>query len=264
MENESRTSLRLLARIGYAARGIIYVIVGSFAALAALGQGGETPDSRGALVELLNAPFGNVLLGMVALGLIGYALWRAVQALLDADDHGTDTEGLVIRSGLAVSALTHMGLAIAALGLIFGWGTGSSGDSSQEWTARIMSQPWGAWLVGAAGLAIIGAGVAHGIKAWRGDFRRRFDVVEEEQRYIMPVSRFGLYARGAVFIIIGGFLVTAAVQNDPSEARGLSGALQALQDQPYGWILLGIVAVGLVAFGAYSIIESVYRRIGPV
>lgn len=264
MNKESRIGLRLLARIGYAARGVIYVIVGSFAALAALGPGGETPDSRGALVEVLNAPFGNVLLGLVAAGLVGYALWRATQALLDADEHGTDMRGLVIRAGLAVSSVTHAGLAVAAVGLIFGWGTGGSGDSSQEWTARLMSQPWGAWLVGAAGLAIIGAGIAHGIKAWRGDFRRRFDLDEQEQRYIMPVSRFGLYARGAVFVIIGGFLIVAAVQNDPSEARGLSGALQALQDQPYGWILLGIVAVGLIAFGAYSIIESVYRRIGHV
>jgi hypothetical protein len=264
MDKESRTGLRVLARIGYAARGVIYVIVGSFAALAALGRGDETPDSRGALVELLNAPFGKILLGMVAAGLVGYALWRAVQALLDADDHGTDMRGLVIRSGLAVSAVTHAALAVAAVGLIFGWGTGGSGDSSREWTAKLMSQPWGAWLVGAVGLAIVGAGVAHGIKAWRGDFRKRFEIDGQEQRYIMPVSRFGLYARGAVFIIIGAFVVTAAVQNDPSEARGLSGTLQALQDQPYGWILLGIVAVGLVAFGAYSIIESVYRRIGPV
>lgn len=262
MDKDSRTGLHLLARAGYAARGVIYVIVGSFAALAAVGPGGETPDSRGALVEIVNAPFGKILLGMVAVGLVGYALWRAVQALLDADDHGTDLQGLVIRSGLAVSALTHAGLAVAAAGIVFGWGTGGSGDSSREWTARLMSQPWGAWLVGAAGLAIVGAGVAHGIKAWRGDFRRRFDIDEQEQRYIMPVSRFGLYARGAVFVIIGGFLIVAAVQNDPSEARGLSGALRALQDQPYGWILLGIVAVGLIAFGAYSIIESAYRRIG--
>jgi hypothetical protein len=127
MDKESRTGLRLLARIGYAARGVIYVIVGSFAALAALGRGDETPDSRGALVELLNAPFGKILLGMVAAGLVGYALWRAVQALLDADDHGTDMRGLVIRSGLAVSAVTHAALAVAAVGLIFGWGTGGSG-----------------------------------------------------------------------------------------------------------------------------------------
>lgn len=256
--------LRLLARMGYAARGVIYVIVGSLAALAALGRGGETTDSRGALTELLDAPFGKILLGIVAFGLVGYSVWRTVQALLDADDHGTGPKGLAIRGGMAVSAVTHLGLAFAAAGLVFGWGTGGSGNASQEWTARLMSERWGGWLVGAAGLAIIGAGIAHAIKAWRGRFRRRLEIDEQEQRLIMPISRFGLYARGAVFLIIGGFLLTAAVQNDPSEARGLSGALQALQGQPYGWILLGIVAVGLVAFGAYSIIESIYRRIGRV
>jgi len=254
--------LPLAARVGYAARGVIYVIVGAMAALAALGRGGKATDSEGALVELLGAPFGKILLAIVAAGLLCYSAWRAVQAVADADHHGTDLEGLVVRGGLAVSAVTHVGLAFFALSLAFGWGTGGSDSSSQEWTARLMSHPYGPWLVGAVGLAIVGAGVAHGIKAWTGKFEKRFDMDPREQMLISPLSRFGLIARGAVFLIIGGFFITAAIQNDPSEARGLSGALQSLQSQTFGSILLGIVALGLVFFGAYSIIESVYRRIG--
>lgn len=264
MTGNPSTRLQLMARAGYAARGIIYVIVGSLAALAALGRGGETTDSQGALREVMGAPFGKILLALVAAGLVCYSGWRAVQALLDADDHGTDLKGLAIRSGLAVSAVTHLGLALAAVSLVVGWGTGGSGSSSQEWTARLMSQPYGAWLVGAVGLAIIGAGIAHGIKAGTARFAERLDIDPNERTVIQPISRFGLFARGAVFVVIGGFLVVAASQNDPSEARGLSGALQTLQEQAYGWILLAIVAVGLMAFGAYSIIESVYRRVGGV
>lgn len=255
--------LPLVARAGYASRGVIYVIVGSLAAVAAWGSGGKTTDSRGALVELLGAPFGNVLLLLVAIGLVCYSIWRAVQAILDADGHGTDLRALAIRGGLAVSAITHLVLAFFALSLIFDWGTGGgSGDASREWTARLLAQPFGPWLVALVGIAIIGAGIAHAMKGWNADFEKRFDMNADERRLITPISRFGLIARGAVFLLIGGFFLVAAVQHDPSEARGLSGTLELLQAQPYGWFLLAVVAVGLAAFGVYSLLETFYRRIG--
>ena len=258
-------NLHFIARAGYAARGIIYLIVGGLAALAALGRGGGTTDSRGALSQVMNAPFGKFLLIAIALGLLGYAAWRLVQALLDPDHHGTEAKGIVIRAALAVSAVIHIGLAFFAASLALGWGTsqeGGSGDSSsREWTAWLLSQPAGQWLVAGVGVAIVGAGLAHIVKGWRADFERHFQMTASEREFITPVSRFGLCARGVAFLIIGGFLFIAAIQHDPSEARGLSGALQALQQQPFGWILLAILALGLFAFGAYSIIESVYRRV---
>ena len=269
MNAEIGERLPALARMGYAARGVIYVIVGGLAALAAWGGGqtaggGQATDSKGALLELLGAPFGKLLLALIAVGLLCYAAWRVAQAGFDADRHGTDAKGLAIRIGLGVSAVIHVGLAVFALSLITGWGSGgqSSGDeSSREWTAWLMSQPYGRWLVAAVGLAVVGAGLAHLVKAYKASFVARFDMNPDERRIIVPVSRFGLTARGVVFIIIGGFFLLAAIQQDPNEARGLSGALRALQDQPYGWLLLAVVAVGLVMFGAYSLIEARYRRI---
>lgn len=262
-------NLPTLARAGYAARGVIYLIVGGLAALAAWGSGGGTTDSKGALTQLLQAPFGKLLLALVAAGLICYAIWRSAQAVLDADGHGTDANGLAVRAGLATSAVIHVGLALFAISLLTGWGIGGGGagggsqggNSSQEWTAWLMSKPFGQWLVGGVGLAIVGAGIAHFVKAWKAKFERRFDMGPDERRVITPISRFGLMARGTVFLIVGGFFLTAAIRQNPEEAKGLSGALETLQAQPYGWVLLAVVALGLVAFGLYSIIEAIYRRI---
>jgi hypothetical protein len=257
-------NLHFVARAGYAARGIIYLIVGGLAALAALGRGGGTTDSRGALSQVMSAPFGKFLLITIALGLLGYAAWRLVQALLDPDRHGTEVKGIAIRTALAVSAVIHVGLAFfaASLALGRGGGHGDSGEgSSQEWTAWLLSQPAGQWLVAGAGIAVAGAGVAHIVKGWRADFERHLKMNASEREFITPVSRFGLCARGVAFLIIGGFLFIAAIQHDPSEARGLSGALQTLQQQPFGWIPLAVLALGLFAFGVYSLIESVYRKV---
>jgi hypothetical protein len=256
--------LALLARSGYAARGVVYLIVGGLAVLAALGQGGQTTDTEGALTTLLAQPFGKILLAMVAVGLIGYALWRVVQALADVDHHGTDPKGLAIRGGLLVSAVTHTLLAVFALSLIFGGGSSGGGDSgARNWTAWLLQQAFGRWLVGLIGLAIVGAGIAHMIKGYGASFEKFLQMDAATLDKVSPVCRFGLIARGLVFVIIGGFLIVAAVELDSAQARGLQGALQTLQQQPYGWILLGIVALGLVAFGVYSLIEAWYRRIDP-
>jgi len=262
-----------LARLGYAARGVVYLLVGGLAVLAAWGGGGgRTTDTRGALRTLLDEPFGYAMLGAIALGLVFYAVWRFIQAVMDADHHGTGAKGLAVRGGLLVSAVTHVLLALFVLSLIFGWGSGvgggggsggggGGGGGTQGWTAWLLSQPFGPWLVAAVGLAVIGAGIAQIAKGHKEKFRRHMAMGPRTERWAVPVSRFGLYAKGLVFLIIGGFLIVAAWQHDPSEARGLGGALATLQQQVYGQILLGIVAVGLIAFGVYSLLEARYRHI---
>lgn len=249
----------LLARLGYAARGVVYLIIGGLAVLAAFGQGGRTTDTHGALSTILHQPFGKMLLAVVALGLIGYALWRVAQGLQDTDGHGTSAKGLAIRAGLLVSATIHAALAIFALDLIAGGGGG--GDGTQDWTADLMAQPFGRWLVGLIGIAVIGGGIAQIVKGWTARFERHFRPDALRHGWVQPVSRFGLIARGIVFVMIGAFLVLAAWQADPQEARGLGGALSTLQAQPYGSFLLGIVALGLLAFGVYSLVEAAYRRV---
>jgi hypothetical protein len=261
-QNEIGGGLTLLARSGYAARGVVYLIIGYFAILAAFGSGGQTTDSKGALLSLLGEPYGQVLLGIIGVGLIGYSLWRVVQGVMDTDGHGTDAKGLAIRGGLLVSAVTHILLAIFTFSLIFGGGgSGGGGGGTQDWTAWLMQQPYGRWLVALVGIAVIGAGIAHIVKGWKAKFEKYLRMDRQKLDTARPICRFGLIARGVVFIIIGAFFLLAAWQFDPSEARGLGGVLQTLQQQSYGWILLGIIAIGLFAFGIYSLIESIWRDI---
>jgi hypothetical protein len=259
--------LEPLARLGYAAKGIVYFVVGLLAAQAAFGAGGRTTDPSGALTSIVTQPFGKFLLSIVAVGLIGYALWRLVQAIFDSEHarEETDAKQIAQRLGYAFSGLTYLGLAWTAAGLIFGTGKGNSNsNATQDWTARFMAQPFGQWLVGLAGLVVLGIGLSYLYQAYKAKFRRELKIHEmnsTEQTWAIRLGRFGIAARGVVFSIIGIFLIQAALTSDASEARGLGGALATLAEQPFGPWLLGIVALGLIAYSIYSIVEARYRQI---
>ena len=251
--------LELLARAGYAARGAVSLTVGLLALLAALGQGGGTTDSKGALQTLFAQPLGDVVLAAMALGLFGFALWRIFQSLLDADGLGTKPKAIAARVGQAASAAAYIGLGVFAVSLILGRVSGGGEQSTRDWTAWLLTQPFGRWLVAAVGLAVTGAALGMAHKAWTASFGRR--LAPDIPSWIVPFGRAGYAARAVVFLVMGGFLVVAAWQSDPSEARGLGGVLTALQAQPFGQALFGLVALGLAAFGAFEFAEARYRRI---
>jgi len=257
-----------LARFGYAAKGVVYIVVGVLAAMTALGFGGQTTNSRGALRTILTQPFGKVLLGLVAVGLIGYALWRFVQAGLDPErkrDDG-DLKRIGLRIAYAISGVVYVGLAFTAIQLVRGAerGRGGGGNASQDWTARILSQPFGRWLIGIVGLIIIGVGIFQIYKGYTAKFREKLKLNEmssTEQTWATRSGKFGFPARGVVFGVIGIFLVQAALKYDPSKAQGLEGALDALARQPFGWIILAVVALGLAAYGIFMLVQARYRHI---
>lgn len=251
-----------LARVGYAARGAVYLIVGGLAVLAALGGSGSAPDSHDALTAVLSKPFGAVLLGALAFGLACFALWRLAQAGLDADHHGSGAKALVVRAALAVSAIVNAGLAVSAVRLLVSFTGGQGGDAAaQDWTARLLQMPLGQWLVGAAGLAVVATGVATAWKGWKGGFMHHLAPQAGRHGWLKPMGRVGYLARGLVFLVAGGFLVAAALHANASEAKGLSGAMNALQEQPFGWLLFLVTAAGLFLFGAFQVVVACYRRI---
>ena len=251
-------------RFGHAAKGVVYILIGVLAVQVALGRGGETTDSQGALARIAAAPFGQFLLIAAAAGIAGYALWRLLQAALDTDGVGTDGEGIVKRLGYAGSAVIHASLALSAVRLLQ---TGSAGESSssstQSWTAQLLQKPFGQVLVGLAGLVVIGVGGYQLYKGVQAKFREDLnlgEMSETEERWATRLGQIGYCARGIVFGLIGVFLIVAAVQANPDEARGIDGALATLAAQSFGPWLLGVVAAGFVAYGLYMFAEARYRR----
>ncbi|SFL23106.1 DUF1206 domain-containing protein [Methylobacterium pseudosasicola] len=256
-----RNTIERIARLGYGARGIVYIVVGALALLAAIGQGGRAGDSKDALRAVLGGPFGAVLVGLIALGLAGFALWRLVEGVTDADRRGTSAKGLTVRGAHLISAAIYFGLAVSAASLSLGLGM-SGGDGVHDGTAWLLAKPFGRWLVALGGLGVIGGGFGFLGKAWRGDVTDRLSLdAQARDRWAGPVGRFGYAARGIAFLIIGGFLVAAAWHQRSSEAKGLTEAFALLRAQPYGWILLALVAAGHAAFGAFGLIQARYRHI---
>ncbi|MES1242377.1 MAG: DUF1206 domain-containing protein [Acidobacteriota bacterium] len=256
-----------LARFGYAARGVVYAVIGLLAVQTAYsGRGSrglaEQATPQGALQRI--AEQSRLLLALVAIGLAGYALWRFVQGGLDPENKGRDAKGLVKRGSMIAGGVVYSGLAVAAARLAMGGPGGKSGGGQQGFTADLMSKPFGRWLVVLIGVAVIGSGCYQLYDAWSKKFRDRLKLREmsaEEERLAMHTGQAGLTARGIVFLVSGWFLIQAGLRFDPSEARGLGGALETLARQPSGPWLLGLVALGLIAFGAYSFLQARYRRI---
>ncbi|MBC8138157.1 MAG: DUF1206 domain-containing protein [Fibrella sp.] len=253
-----------LARMGYAAKGVIYMIIGMLALQAAFSSGGKTTNSEGALATIVEQPFGRVLLGVVGVGLAGYALWRFVAAAIDAENEGSDAKGIATRLGYVISGIVYAVLSFTAFQIIGGTASGDGGNSgTQDWTARLLAAPFGQLLTGLAGAIVIGSGLRQMVKGYKGDFKKDLELGEippAQQKSVVSIGRAGYIARGIVFAIMGGFVINAAMNADPRRAKGLGSALDLLAQQPYGPWVLGIVAAGLVAYGVFMIVEARYRR----
>jgi hypothetical protein len=163
-----------------------------------------------------------------------------------------------------ISSVIYFALAATALNLIFGTDSKSDDVQAQDWTAWLMSQPYGWWVTAAVALAIAAAGMVFVSEAWRGaDMAKHVHAGPAGRRWVGLLGRTGYAAVGLVCGIVGTLLLRAAWHSNPAEARGLAGALTMLQAQPYGSVLLGFVAAGLIAYGVFGIIEGIYRRIDP-
>lgn len=257
----------LFARAGYATKGIIYLIMGVLALAAVLGDSGASPtDPKGTFQTIVDRPFGHVLLLVISVGLVGYAVWCLCQGILDIDGRGTSTKGIVARSGYGVVAITYLVLAVGAYELATGGSAGKDSDTvTRDFTALLLAKPLGVALVVATGVGALAiAGILY-YRAWAADFAGLIRPRELGQRgkgLLVALGRLGYGALGVVFTEISIFLMVAALHHNAGEAQGLGGALRQMERQPFGRLLLAVVALGLLAYGGYSVASARYRRVG--
>ena len=255
-----------LARVGYAAKAVLYTVVGVLALQSAVGSGGKTTGSRGALTALVRQNFGALILVVIAAGLFGYAAWRIIEAILDPERRGTTAKGLAVRASIAVRAIVHAALGLQAVRLATGGGR-AGGQAVETWTGRLLDAPFGRWLVVGAGLAVAGYGIYQLYRAWAAKLSRQLDLASlsrEAGSWVLNVCRCGIAARGVVFGICGWYLVRAGFAHDARAAADTGEALGAIAHQPFGGVLLAVVAVGLIAYAAYEVVQARYRVIRPL
>jgi hypothetical protein len=251
------------ARLGLGARGVLYIVLGILAIRVAFGSS-ERANQSGALREIASTSGGAVLIWIVAIGLLGFALWRLASAAFGpaADPLATNAKERIraLAEGIGYGAIAIAAVKIA----INGASSGGSGSGSKQ-TAAVLSWPGGQFLVGVIGVIIVGVGLYFLYDGWTADFSKELKlgtVSPTVRKGVIQLGRFGRVARGVVFVVLGILVVTAAVQYDPAKANGLDGALKTLAAQPYGKWLLAAVALGLIAFGLYGLAESKLRRVG--
>jgi hypothetical protein len=251
-----------LARLGFASVGTVYLIIGMLAAAAGMGKGGETTDHEGAVLYLLGKPFGKPVLVVMILGLIGYALWLLASGFADSDRRGSKPKGLAIRIGQTFRGLLYAAFTVEIIRLLMrGSGGGEGGEQrADHWTARVMEKPFGRTMVAIAGLCVIGYGAYQLYRAWESKLSKRLHLGEMRpgtERKVVTISRFGIGARGIVFLIVGGSLLAASLRHNPKAAHGTQGALGELPEP-----VLVAVGIGLMAYGVYAFVNARYRAIG--
>jgi hypothetical protein len=229
----------------------------------AIWHGGQAQGTGSALAQLETTTGGGVLLALIALGLLAYAVWRLIATFLDLDAHGSEIKGIIARLGMAISGAVHLGLAFAALSLLISSG-GSDGESRiRDWVGAVMGWPGGRWIVGLAGLAIIGAGAKYIIEGWTTGYER-YLASSSFTSHWRTALRVGVAAHGAAVGVIGLLFLIAAWQADASEAGGLAGAFDWLGEQAYGHALVAALCVGLLAFSLFCFVNARWRIVPRV
>ena len=261
---EARPWVQRGARLGALSRGVIYLVLGGLALQAAFGSRGEPPGPGGVFDVIVRQPLGRPLLGLLATGLAGYALWDFARAVLDPYRPSRGAAHILQRVGWGMGGVISMALAVTALQSAVNVGH-VAGDDQQArgWTAAILAAPLGSWIIAVTGIIIIAVGAVFLWQAWRADLDADLGstpLAPRTRQWILHFGRFGMVARGIVLTLIGIFLLVAVVDANPEEARGVAGALAVLRQQPYGRWVLGAIAAGFMSYGLYELLRARYSR----
>lgn len=252
-----------LAKAGLIAKGIVYCLIGVLAFMAALELGSNSTssaDQTGVFRFIGQQTYGKILLGIVALGLLCYSLWRLIQAIKDTKHEGSDAKGIGKRLSYAFRGLIYGALAFTAAKIALGSGSSSS-NSKESLTSQILQQPYGQWLVGIIAVGIAIAGFYQLYLAFSDEYKKTVEsagLKSETESFMIKFGKFGYMARGVVWLILSYFFLRAALQSDAQEAGGTASAFRFLENSSYGSILLGAVALGLICYGLFMFMQAKY------
>jgi hypothetical protein len=255
--------LERLERFGYLIRGLVYATIGVLALQLAMGAGGATTSQSGAIAMLGSQPFGKVLLILIVVGLAGYSLWGFIRAIFDPLHRGSDSKGIVARIGFAFSGLTYGILVIPPLQSLMNRGSQPASNPA-DISVMLFSLPFGKWLVVGLGLIWIAVGVGQLYVAYKQDFKKDFQfnkMSASEIKWATRLGQIGYAARGIVFAVIGTIIFQAGLTHNPSQPQGFDTALLKLAQAPNGTLLLGGVALGLIAFGIFSALSAWWIKV---
>jgi hypothetical protein len=252
--------MEIVARTGYTAVAVVYLLLGALALRLAFGASGHADDPQSAILEVGSTSYGRVFLGLLAAGLVAFTIWRVVETIFDPEHAGSGLKSVIMRTGYLISGLSYAALAFFCFELISSGRRRSGGDSQvQGWVARLLSHPMGSTLLFIAGSGIV---VAGGIQLWEAcsahfeEHFQRFAMDSDGAIWTRRAGQWGHAACGLVFCLIGIFTIEAAVHANPHKSRGIAGALEYLMRAPHGSWLLGFVAAGLIAYGAFMLVVA--------
>lgn len=261
---QARPWAERIGRYGFGVRGAVYALVGALAAMQATGyRHDQSLSGRSALIVIAAQPFGTVLLVAIAVGFLSFGCWQLFSGIFLPAPNGSFLKTVRKRLARTFSGITQFALCAGAIGLIVGARHPNGDAQAIGWTAWLMAYPFGRFLVLAVGVGIGIFGLVQVWKGWKKRFPQQLDPSELKDgvhTFVTRLGQFGLMCRGFVFGIVAGFLITAAVNESPKQAKDLGGAMRALEAQPYGPWLLGAVAVGLLGYGVYLLVGSRYCR----
>lgn len=255
MRTDPSAALTTLTRLGFAARGLLYLVIGSL-----ILRTGRTEDTSGALSVVAEGG-GRTLLVLMIAGLLAYGLWRLSDSAFNIERHESGKKGMAERAGAAASGIVHLFLAWQAVRLFQQAGASSSsgGSGTQERAQTALQLPGGQLMLVIAGLVLLVVGAIQLKKAWKAEFLKHLEPSVAQQPWARYTGQGGYAARGLVFLISGAFLTAAGFKEQAGEAGGMEEALTWLSS-PWD----SIVAVGFILFGLYSLIEARYRVLKDV
>lgn len=251
-----------VARAGILSRAVNYLVLAVLVAAIVLGRGDHEVDRRGAVEALAGAPLGRVLLVLLCVGAISFIVWQVLRAAARRGDQRAAADAA--RRALALgTAVIYLAFLVTIIRVLVGSSTQSPNSRQDALTARVLSASGGRVLVAAAGAACIAVGVGLGAYAATRRFEKPLDMrsmSEGLRRFATVLGIVGQAGRGLVFVIIGGFIVSAALADNASRSKGMDAALKTLAAGSYGPLVLAVVALGFLAFGLWSLVDARYRQ----